>query len=678
MLQATSLISMLGMQAQQASVQPASSAVDPSAVPQTAADSSDQQGSFFQVVLKFMQSPNTASPAAHQTAAGESPIALPFPLEKSDDPASQDQSASAVMPFTPFMYTSIAQVQQALAALMRDQSASAAAPGTDASAPAENAVTAIGSNNAAIGSSSAVNNAASQPLAVKNAAQALPAAQPASLPSVAAPGSIMDVKTDAPVAGANAQPNIAVSSTATTPVAMPVDPVPAVNAQPSTTATTVVTMPAVPVPETPSAQQTVNAAADRSQEPSPASAVMAAESAQAPSESAAADARAMETMVKANSQMESSAKPAPVRATVAAEEKITPASTKQPEHVSDFRTAIVEANEQAASPAVQTDARAAAPKQMNASDLVMSDAKQADAAVSAADTIDPARTPDVFTRLQEMVAQIAEPSMPKSGAKTAAAQDGRTNVKVAAAESRPASVQPAKQNADAAAAPGADEPLAVQQQASVRASADQTADQASALAQGKTAHDAAQAAQRSDPASADLRAVKPDAAPIQHSGLATADMPARAVDAAHDAAAVLSPRAKEEVFEKVFREVSMIKHTPASVDVTLSPESLGKVTVNVGMDEGKMSARINVQNTDVKQILEANMPRLQDALNSSGLSLDSIAVFVNNGSSFAERRNDAPKKKMSGAGPAGDSGVDTLGSLQDAKQYGYNTVEYIM
>jgi len=141
---------------------------------------------------------------------------------------------------------------------------------------------------------------------------------------------------------------------------------------------------------------------------------------------------------------------------------------------------------------------------------------------------------------------------------------------------------------------------------------------------------------------------------------------------------VATPRAREAVFEQVFREVSTIRHTPGTVDVTLSPESLGRVNIRVGLEEGKMTARIDVQNVEVKHIVEANMPRLHEVLQQNGITLDSVAVSVNTGSSFAEKRNDAPKKKTNGSSTALDDGFEPLSAAGDSKHYGYNTVEYIM
>jgi flagellar hook-length control protein FliK len=147
----------------------------------------------------------------------------------------------------------------------------------------------------------------------------------------------------------------------------------------------------------------------------------------------------------------------------------------------------------------------------------------------------------------------------------------------------------------------------------------------------------------------------------------------------HEAAATtVTPRMREEVFDTIYKEVSAIKHTPTSVNVTLSPESMGTVTVKVGVEEGKMTARIDVQNVEVKHIIESNMPKLQDVLQSNGVSLDTVGVFVNTGSSFADKRQEAAKRKTGGAAVRIDDGFEPLNTVRDAKQYGYNTVEYIM
>jgi flagellar hook-length control protein FliK len=174
----------------------------------------------------------------------------------------------------------------------------------------------------------------------------------------------------------------------------------------------------------------------------------------------------------------------------------------------------------------------------------------------------------------------------------------------------------------------------------------------------------------------EIRAAKIDV-PTQQPLVNVADVQ-RQIVPLRETTPVITPRVREEVIEKVFKEVSAIKHTPTSVDVTLTPGSLGTVTVKVGLEEGKMAARIDVQNADVKHIIESNMPKLQEALQSNGLAVDTIGVFVNTGSAFAEKRQEAARKRAGGNALKIDDRFEPLNTQRDSKQYGYNTVEYIM
>jgi hypothetical protein len=264
--------------------------------------------------------------------------------------------------------------------------------------------------------------------------------------------------------------------------------------------------------------------------------------------------------------------------------------------------------------------------------------------------------PETQVKLHAAVMAAAEPDAVKNAAKAAVTVPAAANAP--AEESVPASVQNIPEKLSAAPAIDAAVRAAVQPE----------------TAQTKMRDDAA-ALPRTELAQ-EVRAVKVET-PTQQPLANVADVQRQFVPL-HEAAPAATPRVREEVFEKIFKEVSSIKHTPTTVNVTLSPESMGTVTVKVGVEEGKMAARIDVQNVEVKHIIETNMPRLQDALQSNGLSLDSISVFVNAGSTHAEKRHDAPRRKSTGAPVRSDDGFEPLSALRDSKQYGYNTVEYIM
>lgn len=71
----------------------------------------------------------------------------------------------------------------------------------------------------------------------------------------------------------------------------------------------------------------------------------------------------------------------------------------------------------------------------------------------------------------------------------------------------------------------------------------------------------------------------------------------------------------------------------------LKPESLGKVSLRVVAENGIIAARFVAENRQVKQILEANMQLLKDALEKQGLSVEGFSVSVGQDSLYSSERN---------------------------------------
>lgn len=66
-------------------------------------------------------------------------------------------------------------------------------------------------------------------------------------------------------------------------------------------------------------------------------------------------------------------------------------------------------------------------------------------------------------------------------------------------------------------------------------------------------------------------------------------------------------------------------------DIKLKPESLGNISLNIEIDKGIMMAKIEVQNYQVKQVIESNLMQLRDALQNQGINVQSISVTVDTG-----------------------------------------------
>lgn len=67
------------------------------------------------------------------------------------------------------------------------------------------------------------------------------------------------------------------------------------------------------------------------------------------------------------------------------------------------------------------------------------------------------------------------------------------------------------------------------------------------------------------------------------------------------------------------------------MEMHLKPESLGKLSLKIVHERGEILAKISAENEQVKSILESNMQLLKDALEKSGLSVQSLSVSVGNG-----------------------------------------------
>ncbi|SHE94862.1 hook-length control protein FliK [Caldanaerobius fijiensis DSM 17918] len=68
-----------------------------------------------------------------------------------------------------------------------------------------------------------------------------------------------------------------------------------------------------------------------------------------------------------------------------------------------------------------------------------------------------------------------------------------------------------------------------------------------------------------------------------------------------------------------------------SADIKLKPDYLGNISLKIEIDKGVMIAKFEVQNYQVKQIIESNLVQLRDALQSQGINVQNINVTVDTG-----------------------------------------------
>jgi len=129
---------------------------------------------------------------------------------------------------------------------------------------------------------------------------------------------------------------------------------------------------------------------------------------------------------------------------------------------------------------------------------------------------------------------------------------------------------------------------------------------------------------------------------------------------------------KPDVREIVMRVVDAIKVNlspdKTSIELSLSPQSLGKISLYITSKDGNLTARIATENEVTKQALESQLEMLKETIAEQGIKVEAIEVSVS-GFTFADSNNaqkgetESDNKKTGAAGRKqvrdGESGILT-------------------
>ncbi|MDF2950755.1 MAG: flagellar hook-length control protein [Anaerocolumna sp.] len=87
----------------------------------------------------------------------------------------------------------------------------------------------------------------------------------------------------------------------------------------------------------------------------------------------------------------------------------------------------------------------------------------------------------------------------------------------------------------------------------------------------------------------------------------------------------------QEITKQIVEQIKIvINPEQTSMELSLNPESLGKINLAVVSKNGVMTAQFTTQNETTKEALESQMQVLKDNLNNQGLKVESIEVTVSN------------------------------------------------
>ncbi len=130
---------------------------------------------------------------------------------------------------------------------------------------------------------------------------------------------------------------------------------------------------------------------------------------------------------------------------------------------------------------------------------------------------------------------------------------------------------------------------------------------------------------------------------------------------------------------------SAVRSGVTEVRIQLRPEALGEVTLKIRIEGDVVTARMQVENQQVKAIVESNLQNLKDSLAQHNLQTGSIDVNVQNGGKDAdsgrEFLNNQAHPEHQIASSAEASSVDTedtdpVSSAETGRRFGNNSIEY--
>jgi len=141
----------------------------------------------------------------------------------------------------------------------------------------------------------------------------------------------------------------------------------------------------------------------------------------------------------------------------------------------------------------------------------------------------------------------------------------------------------------------------------------------------------------------------------------------------------------ENNIEKIVNEARMIlRRGKSEIRMELEPKTLGKMEMNITMENSKLIAKIRVDSQEVKNLFTDNINKLKDALNEEGVQIQRIDVFVRDGQNNFTRYNFSEDKqsfynhyrenKLSNYNEYDEKESNLLPIMRNM---GYNTIELV-
>lgn len=97
----------------------------------------------------------------------------------------------------------------------------------------------------------------------------------------------------------------------------------------------------------------------------------------------------------------------------------------------------------------------------------------------------------------------------------------------------------------------------------------------------------------------------------------------------------------KEVVKQIVDQVKLdLSENKSEMKLTLKPEALGEMTMNVEVTKDGIIAKVMVDNYKTKEIIDGNILQLKEGIKGTGMEIKTFEVFVGNGSDFDQHNFD--------------------------------------
>lgn len=128
---------------------------------------------------------------------------------------------------------------------------------------------------------------------------------------------------------------------------------------------------------------------------------------------------------------------------------------------------------------------------------------------------------------------------------------------------------------------------------------------------------------------------------------------------------------KDDILNQVYSKIKVLNgESTSELHVSLKPDQMGDVSIKLVMEKGVINARITVENSNVKNIMETSMSQIKEHLKEQNVNVSHLSVYVGTGQKEANSGSNSQQYKWQHAKKVQSKGDAPVVNIQGTQYYG--------